>query len=243
MVDLGSSLGSARSCRRLARRADHVQRLLCNGGALGNVGIEILPSDGKLLSTSSIPLLWNTDISDPTTRADAGYIAATAAETGIDPTGLKQGCGDFTAAGAGGTAATPAGYNALFHGFTPTGSTFGAGNGLPGFPDLQLPAPAAPRRPPATSRSSPASMRSTSSQRRRHRQRLARPGAAAVPVEPELAPGRVPGDPQRRGHGPADQRAAAAGRRRPARRSIRAPARRRTGTRRSAMARRARRTS
>ena len=133
-ADLGTSLGQRSILLGGSLAAQITFSDSYDGGALGNVGIEILPSDSKFLSSSSIPLLWNTDISDPTTRSDADMIAATAAATGIDPTGLKQGCGDFTAAGAGGTAAVPAGYNALFHGFTPTGSTFGASNGLPGYP-------------------------------------------------------------------------------------------------------------
>jgi hypothetical protein len=133
-ADLGASLGSRSIALGGSLAAEVVFSDSLDGGAIGNVGLEFLPSDTKFLRSSSIPLLWNSDVSDPGMRADANLLAATADTTGLSPAGLAQGCGDFTAAGAGGTAATPPGYNALFHGFTPAGSTYGAGQGLPGYP-------------------------------------------------------------------------------------------------------------
>src|SRR3954451_20377120 len=132
-ADLGQSLGSRSIALGGSLAAEIVFHDSFDGGALGNVDLQLLPSDSKFLLSSAIPLLWNQDISDPATRSDVNFISATTGSTGISPAGLKQGCGDFLAAGAG-TAATPGtGYSALFHGFTPLGSPFGAGAGLPGY--------------------------------------------------------------------------------------------------------------
>jgi hypothetical protein len=132
-ADLGASLGSRTIALggRLAAEIEFHDSF--DGGALGNVDLKILPSDTKFLSSSSIPLLWNSDLSAPGSRSDANYIAATSATTGINPAGVTQGCGDFLTAGTG-TTATPPNYNALYHGFTPIGSPFGAGQGIPGYP-------------------------------------------------------------------------------------------------------------
>ncbi len=46
-----------------------------DGGALGNVNIKILPGN-KTLTTSSVPLLWNEDITDATTRSDSNFAKA-----------------------------------------------------------------------------------------------------------------------------------------------------------------------
>src|SRR4051812_21999067 len=133
-VDLGPSLGS----RTIALGGSLAGEVLFSddfdGGAMGSVGINIVPSDTAVLRSSSIPLLWNDDVSDPATRSDTNVLAATTADTGLSATGLRQGCGDFTQAGAAGTSATPPGYNALYAGYTPAGSGFGPGQGLPGYP-------------------------------------------------------------------------------------------------------------
>jgi hypothetical protein len=106
-ADLGASLGS----RTIALGGSLSARVLFSddfdGGAMGNVGLQIVPSDSDFLQTSSVPLLWNSDVSDPATRSDANFAAA----SGVDASGLRQGCGDFTRAGSGGD-----GYNALYHG-------------------------------------------------------------------------------------------------------------------------------
>jgi hypothetical protein len=104
-ADLGPSLGS----RTIALGGSLAARVLFSddfdGGALGSVGLQIVPSDTQFLRTSSVPLLWNSEISDATTRADANLAGA----SGIG--GLREGCGDFTTAGTQGD-----GYNSLFHG-------------------------------------------------------------------------------------------------------------------------------
>jgi hypothetical protein len=58
-----------------------------DGGALGNVKLDILPSSTKNLTSTSIPLLWNTQVSDPTTHYEANLIGL--------PSSLS-GCGNFT---------------------------------------------------------------------------------------------------------------------------------------------------
>jgi hypothetical protein len=133
-ADLGESLGSRKIVLGGALAGEIEFHDSFDGGALGNVDLKLLPSDTKFLRSSAIPLLWNTDISDPATRTDVNWLDYTAATNGLSSAGLRQGCGDFTASGPGGTTATPPLYNALFHGFTPTGSIFGAGQGLPGYP-------------------------------------------------------------------------------------------------------------
>jgi len=120
-----------------------------DGGALGNVDIKLLPSSTKFLQTSSVPLLWNPDVSDPATRSDANVIAAEqkTGGYGLSASGLRQGCGDFLSTAPANTPAVPpslVGYNALFKGFTPTGSTFGAGNGFPGYPYYAAPGSTTP---------------------------------------------------------------------------------------------------
>ena len=97
-----------------------------DGGAIGNVNIKLLPSDKSLL-TSSVPLLWNDTIADPSARSDANWLASLARPGGqlstlqsyADSTANTSGCGDWTTtAGEGGTYAAAAagpGYKALFH--------------------------------------------------------------------------------------------------------------------------------
>jgi hypothetical protein len=156
-IDLGPSLGQRTIQLGGKLKAQITFSDSFDGGALGNVKLDLLPGAG--LTTSSIPLLWNPDVSDPATRADANFGRAASnaglvsfADTNV--TGATQGCGDFTAAAPGGTlavnglspldpnyATTPAlaGYNALFHGSSvdPAGPTpanpFGPLQGLPGY--------------------------------------------------------------------------------------------------------------
>jgi len=62
-ADLGASLGSRSIALGGSLAADVVFSDSFDGGALGNVGIEFRESDEQALTTSSIPLLWNTDAS------------------------------------------------------------------------------------------------------------------------------------------------------------------------------------
>lgn len=106
-----------------------------DGGALGNVNIKLLPSSKNFLKTSSVPLLWNEDITDPLRRNDANFLKANSYEHLIPETGVEQGCGDFSSVTTSTGGIVPAGYNSLFHGFTPASpGGFGTGAGMPGFP-------------------------------------------------------------------------------------------------------------
>jgi hypothetical protein len=62
-ADLGASLGSRSIVLGGSLAADVVFSDSFDGGALGDVGIEFRQSDAQFLTTSSIPLLWNTDAS------------------------------------------------------------------------------------------------------------------------------------------------------------------------------------
>lgn len=162
-IDLGPSLGqrTIQLGGRLKARIDFNDSF--DGGALGNVKLSILPDATKGLTTSSIPLLWNPDITGNSSRSDVNFARAGrnassvtfngTADTAV--TGATQGCQDFTVAnatgaGAGNTAAVSysgGGYNALWYGsfgdFTVTGppastNPFGVGGGLPGYPYADL---------------------------------------------------------------------------------------------------------
>ncbi len=74
-ADLGASLGSRTIALGGSLSAAVTFSDSFDGGALGSVGIEFQPSDTNVLRTSSIPLLWNSDVSS----SDMG-----------------QGCRDFT---------------------------------------------------------------------------------------------------------------------------------------------------
>ena len=62
-VDLGTSLGQREVDLGGSLAAEIVVPRLYDGGALGNVDIDILPSATKSLTSTSIPLLWNTQVS------------------------------------------------------------------------------------------------------------------------------------------------------------------------------------
>lgn len=145
-VNLGPSLGTRSVAIGGALAAVVEFSDTYDGGALGNVNIKILPGN-KTLTTSSVPLLWNTDITDPTTRADTNFAKSVARPGGalapfqgfVDAT-YKQGCGDFTTTVGGGPGfaagnppfSAPASYKALFYGL-PGNIGFGTGAGLPGY--------------------------------------------------------------------------------------------------------------
>jgi hypothetical protein len=116
-VDLGASLGQREIDLGGSLSAELTFHDSYDGGALGNVDLSILPSASHHLTSTSIPLLWNTQVSDPTTRYDANSLGLPAA---------MSGCGNFT-----GTSALPFG-SAL----AASGSVGGIPQpgGLPGFP-------------------------------------------------------------------------------------------------------------
>jgi hypothetical protein len=123
-VDLGASLGTRSVALGGKLAAEIVFRDSFDGGALGNVDLVILPSSTKALSSTSIPLLWNDQITAPGTRFDAPDLY-------LDDTGLfPSGCANMT-----GTA-LPYGANIL-----PSGSYMGIPQpaGLPGWPISDTP--------------------------------------------------------------------------------------------------------
>jgi hypothetical protein len=83
-IDLGASLGK-RTLNLGGSLAAQIQfHDSYDGGALGNVDLKILPSSSKSLTSTSLPLLWNKQVSDPTTNWNSSLIGAP-----------NEGCGDF----------------------------------------------------------------------------------------------------------------------------------------------------
>ena len=140
-VNLGPSLGARDIVISGALAAVVEFQDTLDGGAIGNVNIKLLPSDKSLL-TSSVPLLWNDEIADPSARSDANWLASLARPGGqlsalqsyAGSAANTSGCGDWTTtAGEGGTYAAAAagpGYKALFHD-APMNFGSGTGAGLP----------------------------------------------------------------------------------------------------------------
>jgi hypothetical protein len=116
-VDLGASLGAREVDLGGSLSAELVFHDSYDGGALGNVDLSILPSANHALSSTSIPLLWNTQVSNATTRYDANSLGL--------PEALS-GCGNFV-----GTAALP--FGSALAGSGSVGGIPQPG-GLPGFP-------------------------------------------------------------------------------------------------------------
>src|ERR1700742_359530 len=85
-IDLGASLGQREVDLGGSLSAELTFHDSYDGGALGNVDLSILPSANHSLTSTSIPLLWNTQVSDPTTRYDANSLGLPAA---------MSGCGNF----------------------------------------------------------------------------------------------------------------------------------------------------
>ena len=137
-VNLGPSLGSRQVALGGALAAVVEFSDAYDGGALGNVNIKLLPGN-KTLTSSSVPLLWNDDISGTGARSDANNARAAALPGGLlggqqgwaDP--QRQGCRDWMA-GSGNTGGiAPAGYNAFLYG-APADLGFGPAAGMPGYP-------------------------------------------------------------------------------------------------------------
>jgi hypothetical protein len=108
-IDLGASLGSRQINLGGALAGELVFHDSFDGGALGNVDLDLRPGP-KALTSTSIPLLWNPQVTDASTRWDSN-----AAEVG------NPGCGNFVNPGP-----------LPFAGGTPLGSL--GGGSLPGFP-------------------------------------------------------------------------------------------------------------
>ena len=65
-IDLGPSLGSREIDLGGSLSAEIVFHDSFDGGALGNVDVDIRPSTSKYLQSTSIPLLWNDDVAGST---------------------------------------------------------------------------------------------------------------------------------------------------------------------------------
>jgi len=91
-IDLGASLGQREIDLGGALAGEIIFHDSFDGGALGNVDLDLRPGP-KALTSTSIPLLWNTQVSDPATRWDANAIAgANVAYAGVE---AQAGCGNF----------------------------------------------------------------------------------------------------------------------------------------------------
>lgn len=86
-VDLGPSLGQREIDLGGSLAAQIQFHDSFDGGALGNVDLSILPSATKSLTSTSIPLLWNHQVSDPTTSWDSNLLGNPAGYPG-------PGCGN-----------------------------------------------------------------------------------------------------------------------------------------------------
>ncbi len=135
-IDLGASLGQREIDLGGKLAAEIVFHDSYDGGALGNVDVNILPSSTKSLSSTSVPLLWNHDVGSAGTSYDStlllagGFPASTLAALGHAP-----GCGDVhnsTPAAEGNSYGNiPFGYHVLDGAGNPAPGT---GSGLPGVP-------------------------------------------------------------------------------------------------------------
>lgn len=143
-VDLGPSLGQRPVNLKGSLAAEVTFRDAYDGGALGNVGVEILPSSTKTLTTNSVPLLWNADVDSLSSRTDANFArAAIRAGSSVAPLltlngweNKLQGCNEFKNEAANSartflTAGVAGSYSALWYG---SGIPGGVNGGLPGFP-------------------------------------------------------------------------------------------------------------
>jgi hypothetical protein len=85
-IDLGASLGTREVDLGGKLAAEIVFHDSYDGGALGNVDLDILPSATKSLTSTSIPLLWNSQVTQAGTRYDANQLGLPSAASG---------CGNF----------------------------------------------------------------------------------------------------------------------------------------------------
>jgi hypothetical protein len=95
-VDLGTSLGQREVYLGGSLAAEIVFHDSFDGGALGNVDINILPSATKSLTSTSIPLLWNTQVTQLGSSYDSNLLALGGAPHSLlDTVGHAPGCGDI----------------------------------------------------------------------------------------------------------------------------------------------------
>jgi hypothetical protein len=89
-VDLGTSLGQREVDLGGALAAEIVFHDSYDGGALGNVDLNILTSATKQLTSTSIPLLWNTQVSQAGTSWDSNLLLSAPGYS----TAAPAGCGN-----------------------------------------------------------------------------------------------------------------------------------------------------
>jgi hypothetical protein len=135
-VDLGASLGAREVNLGGSLSAELTFHDSYDGGALGNVDLSILPSANHTLTSTSIPLLWNTQVSGAGSRFDYNSLVEAGVPAGAMPGG--SGCGNFVSS----TVST----------LGPDHLDFGegilnAGAGLPGYPFFGV-APLTPTQTP-----------------------------------------------------------------------------------------------
>src|SRR3954471_18266338 len=123
LVDLGASLGQREIDLGGSLAAEIVFHDSFDGGALGNVDINILHSTTRTLKSTSVPLLWNQQVSAASTSWDSNLLGNPAGYPG-------PGCGNVHTGNTNANGNLPFGAGAL-----PTPG----GPGLPGvpiYPDL-----------------------------------------------------------------------------------------------------------
>jgi hypothetical protein len=135
-VDLGASLGQREVNLGGSLSAELTFHDSYDGGALGNVDLSILPSANHTLTSTSIPLLWNTQVSAAGSRFDYNSLIEAGVPAAAMPGG--SGCGNFLSS----TTST----------LGPDHLDFGegilnAGAGLPGYPFFGS-APSSPTQTP-----------------------------------------------------------------------------------------------
>ncbi|MDX6728424.1 MAG: hypothetical protein QOK49_3229, partial [Baekduia sp.] len=133
-IDLGASLGQREVDLGGSLAAEIRFHDSYDGGALGNVDLEILKNPNHTLTSTSIPLLWNTQVTQPGSRYDANALGL---PSGVSGCGSGSGPAGFT-----GSAALPFGADQpAIPLVTPAITVFGAG--LPGYPFFSTPGAAA----------------------------------------------------------------------------------------------------
>ena len=122
-VDLGASLGQREINLGGSLSAELTFHDSYDGGALGNVDLSILPSANHHLTSTSIPLLWNTQVSAPGSRFDYNSLIEAGAPAAAMPGG--SGCANFLSSTSGTLGAGNVNFGA---------GILNGGAGLPGYP-------------------------------------------------------------------------------------------------------------
>jgi hypothetical protein len=125
-VDLGASLGQREVDLGGSLSAELTFHDSYDGGALGNVDLAILPSANHSLTSTSIPLLWNTQVSSPGSRYDYNSLIGAGVPAAAMPGG--SGCANWLSSTTG---TLGAGYVNFGTGI------LNAGTGVPGYPYWQ----------------------------------------------------------------------------------------------------------